>query len=174
MWAWDMPDLESLADNNTDNGSPVYLLEDGKQLPLPHTIHASIVKQGRGRFSHWGRQVCFAPLDNGDPNRKRDSFYAFIAEASQPASDADPARCETAALKSANFAHDRRGSSCVCNPTGGGITRETGPALWLRPTRRQVKTDAPYPTSYRLSGHGGLVFLFSSIADGACGKGFRI
>lgn len=82
MWAWEVPDLEALADDKTANKSPVYILENDEQLRLPHTIHDEIAKLGGGRFSHWSRWVCFAPVDNCDPNLSKNRFSLFIAQSS--------------------------------------------------------------------------------------------
>jgi len=77
-WIWEVPDLAAFADDKTGNASPVYLLEDGRQLPFPHTLHESVAKFGDGRFSHWGGAVYFAPRQNRDPNESPDRFRLFI------------------------------------------------------------------------------------------------
>jgi 2-polyprenyl-6-hydroxyphenyl methylase/3-demethylubiquinone-9 3-methyltransferase len=64
--------LAALADNaagSTEARSPVFVFEDDRQLPLPHSLHSDIQRRGRGRFSHWGEQVLFATADGSDPNR---------------------------------------------------------------------------------------------------------
>lgn len=66
------PHLAALADNaagSMEGRSPVFLFEDGRQLPLPHSSHSAIQRLGRGRFSHWGGKVLFATTDGSDPNR---------------------------------------------------------------------------------------------------------
>jgi len=77
-WIWEAPDLAAIADDITDNASPVYLLEEGRQLPSPHTLHESIAEFGDGRFSHWGGAIYFAPRKDRDPNQNLDRFRLFI------------------------------------------------------------------------------------------------
>jgi hypothetical protein len=81
MWIWNVPALAYLADNILDppNNSPVFVFEDGAQLPWPRALHADIEHLGAGRFSHWGNDLLFAPTDNVDPNSKRASFSLAIA-----------------------------------------------------------------------------------------------
>lgn len=79
-WIWDTPDLAALADDKTAKGSPVYMLEAGRQLPFPHTLHESIAAYGDGRFSHWGGAIYFAPNQNRDPNENPDRFRLFIVD----------------------------------------------------------------------------------------------
>jgi len=81
MWIWNVPPLADLADNVSDplNSSPVFLFEGGAQLPWPHALHADIERLGRGRFSHWGNELLFAPTENIDPNSTRASFTLVIA-----------------------------------------------------------------------------------------------
>jgi hypothetical protein len=86
MWVWNVPALAYLADNVWDppNNSPVFLFEDGVQLPWPHALHAEIEHRGAGRFSHWGNQLLFAPTDNADPNSRLASFSLVIATEGLP------------------------------------------------------------------------------------------
>jgi 2-polyprenyl-6-hydroxyphenyl methylase/3-demethylubiquinone-9 3-methyltransferase len=79
MWIWNAPDLSPLADDKTSAQSPVYVLESGHQLVLPHSIHADIVKTGRGRFSHWGVSVAFSTSDNSNPNTNGREYALLIA-----------------------------------------------------------------------------------------------
>jgi hypothetical protein len=63
------PELEQDADNGqARKRSNWFLLEDGQQLPLPHTTHREIVALGAGRYSHWQNQLYFSTSDNSDPN----------------------------------------------------------------------------------------------------------
>lgn len=49
--------------------SPLQLLEDGVALGPAHAMHASIAKDGAGRYSHWtGNALVFSTSDNSDPN----------------------------------------------------------------------------------------------------------
>jgi len=64
--------LEAVADNlEHPYRSPLQLFEDGVPLGPPHSLHALIRDEGRGRFSHWGPQqvLLFSTSDNSDPNR---------------------------------------------------------------------------------------------------------
>jgi hypothetical protein len=81
MWIWNVPDLAYLSDNLADppNNSPVFLFEDGAQLPWPRALHAEIEHRGGGRFSHWGNELLFAPASKVDPNTKRSRFCLVIA-----------------------------------------------------------------------------------------------
>lgn len=67
------PHLSGLADNaagfGADHRSPVFIFEDGVQLPYPHSLHDDIRQIGRGRFSHWGEAIYFSTTDGSDPNR---------------------------------------------------------------------------------------------------------
>jgi SAM-dependent methyltransferase len=81
MWLWSVPDLAYLADDVSDrrNNSPLFLFEDGAQLPWPHALHADLARLGGGRFSHWGNELAFASRDNVDPNTKLAGFSLVIA-----------------------------------------------------------------------------------------------
>jgi hypothetical protein len=69
------PDLAHLAASADDlehpRRSPLQLLEDGKPLGPPHSLHHGIRAEGRGRYSHWavGHNLYFSTSDNSDPNR---------------------------------------------------------------------------------------------------------
>jgi 2-polyprenyl-6-hydroxyphenyl methylase/3-demethylubiquinone-9 3-methyltransferase len=81
MWIWSLPDLAYLADSVSDppNSSPVFLFEDGAQLPWPHALHVDLERLGAGRFSHWGTELAFASRDNIDPNSKQAGFRLVVA-----------------------------------------------------------------------------------------------
>jgi len=83
MWNWAMPEYASVADDALQARglrSPVYLFENGEQLPVPFALHDDIRQTGQGRFSHWGDFMYFAPLDNGDPNKRREAFVALVVD----------------------------------------------------------------------------------------------
>jgi hypothetical protein len=64
-----LPSLAHLGDTDADLfHSPAMLCEDNNILGPPHTFHAQIVKDGLGRFSHFGGDVVFSSSDNTDPN----------------------------------------------------------------------------------------------------------
>ncbi len=61
--------LESQADHEgAPRRSELMLYEDGQMLGLAHSRHDHIMKYGRGRFSHWGKELIFSTSDNTDPN----------------------------------------------------------------------------------------------------------
>jgi 2-polyprenyl-3-methyl-5-hydroxy-6-metoxy-1,4-benzoquinol methylase len=79
MWRWEAGDLEPTADNmDTPCRSTVCVFENGRQLPFAHSLHEDIARVGKGRFSHWGREIYFAPLSNSDPNDDPDRFALVI------------------------------------------------------------------------------------------------
>jgi hypothetical protein len=59
--------------------SKLVVLENGKPLPIPHSMHAHIQGMGTGRYSHWfdGREtyLWFSTSDNSDP-RTNGRVYA--------------------------------------------------------------------------------------------------
>ena len=82
MWTWHANDLASLADNLNDPArSRVYVFEDGRQLPQPHSTHDDIANKGEGRFSHWQSDIQFSSMAGGDPNDKREAFLLVIPSA---------------------------------------------------------------------------------------------
>ncbi|MCP5143952.1 MAG: class I SAM-dependent methyltransferase [Gammaproteobacteria bacterium] len=82
MWGWSAPDLETVADNAGDGGtpSPVYVFHRGRQLPWPHSLHDDINNYGEGRFSHWGQWVYFSLPDGVDPNGQRDELQLLVGQ----------------------------------------------------------------------------------------------
>ena len=69
-WRASLPALTDTANNvHYPYRSRLRLLEDGRPLDGPHTIHDDIRRLGHGRFSHWNADVLFAASDNSDPNR---------------------------------------------------------------------------------------------------------
>jgi 2-polyprenyl-6-hydroxyphenyl methylase/3-demethylubiquinone-9 3-methyltransferase len=79
MWSWKLSEFEGAADNSeTPYRSPLFVLENGRQLPVPHSVHADIARMGKGRFSHWGHCVYFAPLSGTDPNVDRNRYLVVM------------------------------------------------------------------------------------------------
>jgi 2-polyprenyl-6-hydroxyphenyl methylase/3-demethylubiquinone-9 3-methyltransferase len=79
MWSWKLADLEGEADDLTHpRRSPLFIFERGRQLPMPHSVHDDIAKIGKGRFSHWGQYIYFAPVSTGDPNADQGSYTLVI------------------------------------------------------------------------------------------------
>lgn len=74
-WAVDLDSLLSLGDNiNSPCSSPLVLFEDGNLLTKSHTIHEEIVREGCGRYSHWGPTLYFSSSDNSNPNTNRRTY----------------------------------------------------------------------------------------------------
>jgi 2-polyprenyl-6-hydroxyphenyl methylase/3-demethylubiquinone-9 3-methyltransferase len=79
MWKWEAGDLEAGADDmDYPCRSTIFMFEKGRQLPFPHALHDDIARIGKGRFSHWGRQIYFAPVSVTDPNADRDQFAVVV------------------------------------------------------------------------------------------------
>ncbi|MBI2477443.1 MAG: hypothetical protein HYV60_01945, partial [Planctomycetia bacterium] len=58
------------------------LLEDGKPLPYPRSLHAAIREQGGGRYSHWtASQLYFSASDSSDP-RTNGRKYELVSKES--------------------------------------------------------------------------------------------
>ncbi|MDQ8728353.1 class I SAM-dependent methyltransferase [Bradyrhizobium sp. LHD-71] len=81
MWEFHVPHLSELADHSGggERSSPVFVFENGRQLPLPHAAHDNIDAHGCGRFSHWGASVYFSTTDNSDPNTNGRIYQLLIA-----------------------------------------------------------------------------------------------
>jgi 2-polyprenyl-3-methyl-5-hydroxy-6-metoxy-1,4-benzoquinol methylase len=82
MFYLSRPDLTHLADNAHEslNDSPVYIFENGRQLPHPHALHADIAKVGLGRFSHWGQDLLLSTSDNTNPNSNGRTYEVVVVE----------------------------------------------------------------------------------------------
>jgi len=68
--------LDGIADSpENPTRSPVIVLEDGKPLGPPHSVHADISYIGHGRFSHWRSiGIIFSTSDNINPNVNRRQY----------------------------------------------------------------------------------------------------
>jgi hypothetical protein len=42
----------------------------------PHSLHVDIMKDGRGRYSHWGTSMIFSTSDNTNPNSNGRTYVA--------------------------------------------------------------------------------------------------
>jgi hypothetical protein len=65
------PDL-----NESPMASEVRLLESGRPIGSPHSLHVEIVERGNGRFSHWGNELIFSSSDNSNPSTNGRSYAA--------------------------------------------------------------------------------------------------
>ena len=59
--------------------SPVFLFENRRQLPRPHTPGDEISELGNGRFIHWDDSIWFSTLDGSDPNQNGREYCAVVA-----------------------------------------------------------------------------------------------
>ena len=80
-------ELRSLTDRNgAVDRSPLRLLEDARQVGVPHVAHAEIRHKGEGRYSFWGDTLYFSTPDGSDPNTNRRKYeVAMEAALRQPA-----------------------------------------------------------------------------------------
>ncbi len=82
MWYVSLPDLAHLADSSgqgNDTRSCVFLFENDRQLPYPHSIHNEIAEFGGGRFSHWNTDLLFSATDGSDPNTNGRRYELIVA-----------------------------------------------------------------------------------------------
>lgn len=80
-------DLGREGDRESGGRSDLVLLEDGRPLGPPHSLHADIRNLGAGRYSHWTRDsLYFSASDNSDPRRngRRYEFYYGAPEQIPP------------------------------------------------------------------------------------------
>src|ERR1700685_1916377 len=66
-WLADI-DVEGDSSDMSQYFSDLQLFENGAPLGPERSSHGVIREQGRGRFSHWQRNIFFASSDNTDPN----------------------------------------------------------------------------------------------------------
>jgi hypothetical protein len=70
-------ELEQISDNANETNSPIVICENRRVLGPAHSHHHDIVKDGLGRFSHWGTDIVFSTSDNSDPNTNGRSYLAI-------------------------------------------------------------------------------------------------
>jgi 4-amino-4-deoxy-L-arabinose transferase-like glycosyltransferase len=70
---------KSFPDDSRSKSSLVLL--EGDTPLTPHALHDSIRKDGKGLYSHWGRQVYFSASDNSDPRDNGRSYRYRATEA---------------------------------------------------------------------------------------------
>jgi hypothetical protein len=75
------PSLEDLSDSPVNPArSKLLVCENDHVLGPPHSLHAEIDAQGKGRFSHWaGTGFVFSASDNSDPNTNYRHYRAVLA-----------------------------------------------------------------------------------------------
>lgn len=54
--------------------------EDGVPLERPHSPRELIVKEGNGRFSHWGKELHFSSMDNSDPRTNGKTYQVKLSQ----------------------------------------------------------------------------------------------
>jgi hypothetical protein len=70
-----VPQLQGASDDGDHpDRSPWVLLEDGRPLGPPHSLHEPIENVGLGRWSHWQDTVMFSTSDNTDPRANGRSY----------------------------------------------------------------------------------------------------
>jgi 2-polyprenyl-3-methyl-5-hydroxy-6-metoxy-1,4-benzoquinol methylase len=79
MWKGRVSEFVALCERDTGQPSPLFLFENGRQLPRPHAPHDEIARLGGGRFSHWDEDVWFSALDGSDPNDNGREYCAMVA-----------------------------------------------------------------------------------------------
>jgi hypothetical protein len=62
------------------SASSLVLLENGRELGPPHSMHADIRANGLGRFSHWSGNLYFSTGDNSDPNHNGRRYAVEVRE----------------------------------------------------------------------------------------------
>jgi 2-polyprenyl-6-hydroxyphenyl methylase/3-demethylubiquinone-9 3-methyltransferase len=78
LWLLTHEALEGLGDDATNGRSPIFLFEDGRQLPYPHRSHDSIAANGGGAFSIWDGGLWFSTSDGTDPNDNKRAYALAI------------------------------------------------------------------------------------------------
>ena len=62
-----------------DGQSECVLLEDGKPLSTPHAYHQEVRNIGKGKYSHWTKEmIYFSTSDNSDP-RTNGRKYTLVS-----------------------------------------------------------------------------------------------
>ena len=59
--------------------SKLIVCENGQPLRQRHENHSTIVRTGRGAYSHWERHLLFSTSDNTDPN-KNGRVYSYAVD----------------------------------------------------------------------------------------------
>ena len=80
-------ELRALTDRDgAVDRSPLRLLEDARQVGIPHVAHVEIRHKGEGRYSFWSDTLYFSTPDGSDPNTNRRRYeVAKKAALRQPA-----------------------------------------------------------------------------------------
>lgn len=80
MYVYELVALESFSDtNDTPLRSSLVLFENGQPLGPAHSLHAQIMAQGAGRYSHYNEHLYFSASDNSDVTQNGRS-YSIVYE----------------------------------------------------------------------------------------------
>jgi SAM-dependent methyltransferase len=71
-----VPDLEYEADTSVaPRRSELMMYEGTRMLGLGHALHNHIADCGKGRFSHWEKDIIFSATDNSNPNTNGRTYF---------------------------------------------------------------------------------------------------
>ena len=89
-YGYDLPELRAEADDShVPDKSDLMLLENGKPLDFPHTIHEEIAAKGNRRYSHWEHGLIFSSSDGSNP-RDNERSYVLIRGSDWNRENANP------------------------------------------------------------------------------------
>lgn len=75
------PNLQTAGDTEfAPTGSTVKLYENGKEIGPAHSAHKDIRAYGKGRFSHWYKDLYFSSSDGTNPKRNRRKYTYSISK----------------------------------------------------------------------------------------------
>jgi len=77
-WKGHVPEFLEFAERETGRPSPLFLFENGRQLPRPNVPNNEISELGNGRFCHWDDNVWFSALDGSDPSQNGRQYCAIV------------------------------------------------------------------------------------------------
>lgn len=78
-----MADVPDGMESDAEGVSGLTLMENGKPLPFPRSLHADIRAKGSGGYSHWKNAVYFSSSDNTDP-RENGRIYSWTDSGGRP------------------------------------------------------------------------------------------
>lgn len=78
-YAYRLPELVRYADGMAASSrSPLRLLENGRPIGQPHSMHHDIRTSGGGLYSHWNDYILFSTSDNSDPNANGRTYSIYL------------------------------------------------------------------------------------------------
>ena len=88
LWLANLPlDMHPLTDTNGHTErSRLRLFEDAREVGPGHSLHDSIISQGKGRYSFWKDTLYFSTSDGSDPNVNGRLYRVVLQEAEAVAS----------------------------------------------------------------------------------------